>query len=189
MTAEKLRIELDLPEVVLTVRIGGGEPIDLNPHELNRAMEGIEREWARMDEAERADHGSVDPTGNAWRWGQFRQYMAVWLRVENYTDVETSQVVECFEMAKAIIEAEAEAVKKKTDATRSWLLSIRGFPPDGWDGQASESNDGTLRFQVSKRSEFTAKPFSDTTRPTAPTSPSCLGPGVETTHTEFGRIS
>ena len=62
-------------------------------------------------------------------------------------------------MAKAIVVAEAEAVKKKTDATRSWLLSIRGFPPVGSNGHPIENSDGTLRFQVSAPREYIAKPL------------------------------
>jgi hypothetical protein len=158
-----LKIELELPDVVLTVRIGDGEPVDFDPYVLNAIMEGIEIEWA----AEADDH---DNDGTDWRWSRFHHELAKAMGVDPQ-NVRRYQVIQCFEMAKAIIEAEAEASKKKRESMRIWLLSSRGFPPAGSNGRRHASDDGTTTFRASEPSESIMKPSSDTTAPSEPTTP------------------
>ncbi len=153
MTRPTIRVELDLPDIVMPVSIGGREPVDLDPHELNRWMAGIEKEYE-----------------DDKRWDKFKEWLATKLNVAT-SALKMPQVVDCFNMAVAIIEAEAEASKKKRDETRGLLLSTLGCPATISGGQANERIAGSSTPMPSQRSGNGSAPCSATTAQNEPTQP------------------
>lgn len=171
MTRPTIRVELDLPDIVMPVSIGGREPVDLEPHELNRWMAEIEVDCKERSNEVKQTNKDGGITDEEWKWTMFRCRLADKLGEKAPGKLRMHQVVDCFNMAVAIIEAEAEASKKKRDETQGLLLSTLGCPAIISGGQTSERTAGSSTPMPSQRSGNGSAPCSATTARNEPTQP------------------